>query len=165
MTKNRGATYKLLYGEQEGERLSRIQGQVVRAGTMLQNAIRQMTTDTIQFQGKLKDPTMHRTLKADLITQNLAIELKLGFEFDTKKAAREVEDIKHFARLLSVREQREIRPAICLFQANSVEDMKGFKTDTTGVEMITGRDLCARLDIVYEEVLDLVRTNALAEHD
>ena len=101
---------------------------------------------------------MARRGAADLVSDGLAIELKLGFEFDTKKAAREVEDIQNFARLLSVREQREIKPAICLFQASDSADMKGFKTDTSGVQMMTGRDLCRLLGITYEAVLDLVRS-------
>ena len=155
--KHRGATYKLLYGEEEGEHISRAQSMAVRAGTMLQKAI-QSLAPAAEYQARLSDPSRHRVLRADLVSDGLAIELKLGFEFDTKKAAREVEDIQNFARLLSVREQREIKPAICLFQASDSADMKGFKTDTSGVQMMTGRDLCRLLGITYEAVLDLVRS-------
>lgn len=126
---------------------------------MLQRAIEQLAPHA-QYQAQLKDPSRHRILRADIIVNDLAIELKLGYMFDTKKAAKEVEDIQQFARLLSVREEREIMPSICLFQAESQADMRAFKADTAGVTMMNGVDLCAILGIGYLDVLDLVRASA-----
>lgn len=119
----KGVTYKLLFGEEEGERISKAQALAVKAGTALQNIIRQMSLEKAVYQAKLHDPTKDKILKADIVTQYKAIELKLGFEFDTKKAAKEVEDIQNFSHLMSIREERKIEPVICLFQA---EDIKIF---------------------------------------
>ena len=145
--------------EEECDRISRAQSLAVRAGTVLQKVIKQLAPYA-QYQAQLKDPSRHRILRADIIINDLAIELKLGYMFDTKKAAKEVEDIQQFARLLSVREQREILPAICLFQAESQDDMKAFKADTEGVMMLNGTDLCSLLGIEYRDVLNLVRDSA-----
>lgn len=147
------ATYKLLFGPQEGERISRAHGLVVSAGTALQQIIARKAPHAANYQARLEDPSTNKTYRCDILTPNLATELKLGYEFDTKKAKKEVEDIKEFARLSSVRQGRLISPAICLFQAESKEDIAGFKTDTSGIVMLTGRELCQKFGLDYNDVL------------
>ena len=164
MAIRRGATYRLLYGDIEGDRISRAHGLAVRAGTILQKIIQEMAPQA-QYQSKLKDPAMDRVLRADIVYSGKAIELKLGYEFDTKKAAKEIEDIRQFARLISVREGVLIRPTICLFQAENQDELLGFKADTSAIDLITGHQLCELLSIDYATVLRSVHDEAMRKLD
>lgn len=168
-----GQTFKLLFGEKTGEILSRVQGTVVSAGTHLQNIIKKLCgpRDNLSFQVELEYPNEHRNLKVDiLITDDspMAIELKLGYEFDTKKASKEVEDVTEYAGLASVRYGKEVTPAIAFFNAKNHNQIDiGFKAgDTHDVALLTGPELCNRLNLNYHEVeegLSKYAANARAE--
>ena len=156
---HKGATYELLWGKEEGALMSKRQGIVVKAGLFLQIALKYLCPSA-EYQVKVIDPTTGKTMRADMIFLGWACELKLGFNFDTKKSSKEVEEIKKYANLISSLRHKDIRPAICLFQADGIKDLHEFKTDTSGVRMMTGRELCNEIGIKYQDVLVSIQTAA-----
>ena len=157
----RGETFKLLFGKATGEVLSRVQGTVVSSGSGLQSLIRGAAASVgaaVEFQARVKDPTTGKTHRADILILDanpVAIELKLGYQFDTKKSTQEVLSICEFSHFRSLHDGKRVGAAICLFLASSHEQMgAGFKASLPdGVVLMTGPELCARLGISYETVL------------
>ncbi len=131
-----GLQYRATYGENFGKVLSRLQGTTVSFGTRLQHAVINLS------------PTLKKG-KPDIHGLGLAIELKTGVAFDVKKARAEIEDLVRHAN------DANLNPALCCFLADDIQSIEDeFKTDLTGILLLTGRELCELAKMEFGLVLE-----------
>lgn len=100
-----------------------------------------------------------RKTEVDIVTPDYIIELKYGYEYDTKKAKAEVDT------LLRVKETLEIikTPVIVLWKAKSIKDIIKFKCeDSKNVIILTGQEFCREI-IGDESIYDAVSGVLLEE--
>lgn len=88
------------------------------------------------------------------------VEIKDGDAFDTKKSAGEIASCKDFASKLSayflnIKLDYKVKIKICCFNQDSPEKIiEGFKGQLKKSEVWTGRNLCNKLGISYETIID-----------
>jgi len=82
------------------------------------------------------------------------VELKVGANFDTKKADGEKETLEICCSVLSSKLPFKTNFYLCSFHAESKEEIvSGLKGRFTENEVITGRELCKILNVNYAEVI------------
>lgn len=81
------------------------------------------------------------------------IEMKLGDNFDTKKAQGEVDVLKRYTEKLDKATTYKVSYAVCMFYAKSKSAVVvGFKNKITEKEALTGREFCEIVSIDFEEI-------------
>lgn len=89
------------------------------------------------------------------------IELKDGDAFDTKKSAKEKENLEKFSMLFGVKIPFVTEYYICSFNQNDKEKIKlGFKGVFDLENIMTGKELCEILSINYDEILNIRKKDA-----
>ena len=83
------------------------------------------------------------------------IELKDGHLFDTKKAEKEIENLKKFTELNKNKISYILSEHIVSFNKSDKEDIiKGFKNKISIQEAMTGEEFCNKLKIDYKEIIE-----------
>ena len=83
------------------------------------------------------------------------IELKDGHAFDTKKAAKEIENLHTFISNNGSKIQYRFIGYIVSFNKDNKEEIvDGFKHKITMDEAMTGREFCELLEIDYDEIVE-----------
>lgn len=89
------------------------------------------------------------------------IELKDGDAFDTKKSAKEKENLEKFSMLFGVKIPFVTKYYICSFNPNDKEKIKlGFKGVFDLENIMTGKELCEILSINYDEIINIRKKDA-----
>ncbi|MBZ7977802.1 restriction endonuclease [Campylobacter sp. RM12654] len=89
------------------------------------------------------------------------IELKDGDVFDTKKSAKEKENLEKFAMIFGVKIPFVTEYYICSFNQNDKEKIKlGFKGVFDLENIMTGKELCDILNINYDEIINIRKKDA-----
>lgn len=89
------------------------------------------------------------------------IELKDGDAFDTKKSAKEKENLEKFATIFGAKIPFTTNYFICSFNQDSKEAIKiGFKNVFDYENILTGRELCEILNIDYDEIIEIRKKDA-----
>lgn len=84
----------------------------------------------------------------------LVVELKLGDNFDTKKANGEVNALRRYAAKLNMAIPYRVSYAVCMFTAlNTQAVIAGFKNRITDREALTGKQFCDLLGISFPDIL------------
>lgn len=87
------------------------------------------------------------------------IELKLGDNFDTKKASGEVNSLRKYAKKLDLVVAYRVSYAVCMFNAGDTETViAGFKGRISEKEALTGRQFCELLGISYDDIVFHLRS-------
>ena len=83
------------------------------------------------------------------------IELKDGDAFDTKKSAKEKENLEKFATIFGAKIPFTTDYFICSFNQDSKEAIRiGFKNVFDYENILTGRELCKILNIDYDNIIN-----------
>lgn len=90
------------------------------------------------------------------------VELKDGYEYDTKASAKEIENLKRFADLnRDALAWYQVEWHICGFNAPTTEDVvNGFKRKITAQEAWTGADLCGLLGLDWQAIVQQRQADA-----
>lgn len=89
------------------------------------------------------------------------IELKDGDAFDTKKSQGEKDHLEKFANTFGAKIPFVIEYYICSFNQNDKEAIKiGFKNIFDYENILTGRELCEILNISYDEIIEIRKTDS-----
>ena len=84
------------------------------------------------------------------------IELKDGFEFDTKKISGERQHLEEFANFIAKKIPYCIFIKFCCFNENDKKKIKnGLKGEFEIEEIMTGNEFCDLLNINYKEIIEL----------
>ncbi|MGE5653893.1 MAG: restriction endonuclease [Bacillota bacterium] len=94
------------------------------------------------------------------------VELKDGDNFDTKKSAGEVANLKEFQNHIAAQIQYRTQIYICCFNApNRAKVVEAFKHTITEQMALTGEEFCDRLGIDYEAILEKRSSDQAANMD
>ena len=172
-------SYSLLFGDIKiGKLISATQSATIRMGNQLEKLIMERAkiidentinkffekalTDGIYIIPKniiAKNKRLNFDQKPDMIlvltlkNTCIVIELKLGDNFDTKKAQAEVDNLKKYSEKLDRATTYKIHYAVCMFFAKDKEAVvKGFKNKITIKEVLTGKEFCEIANIDYNEI-------------
>lgn len=89
------------------------------------------------------------------------IELKDGDAFDTKKSAKEKDNLEKFATIFGAKIPFTTDYFICSFNQDNKEAIKiGFKNVFDEENIITGRELCEILNIDYDNIIEVRKQDA-----
>lgn len=82
------------------------------------------------------------------------VELKDGYDFDTKKAKGETKNLRKFARLNAKLLPCKPSVHVCSFNKNDRKTIvTGFKNKISILEAMTGREFCDWLEIDYDKIV------------
>lgn len=172
--------YTRLFGHSElGNLLSRVQGTVISAGTELERLLLQKSQPIEHFDQFIRSLDDHRegvfvaskkqvkeseviqsVAEPDLLAFNLrerichVIEVKDGDTFDTKKVAGERANLQQFINDAARHMPFAFMLHVCGFNVRTREELyEGLKRRFPVEELLTGAELCALLQIDYDEII------------
>ena len=181
-------SYTLLFGdEQIGSLISAVHATSIRMGTELEHLITELaqTIDSSNLEAffnktllpgvyvlpkkTMRDKRLRFDQQPDIIVVNVTqnsckiIEIKLGNQFDTKKSAGEVENLKRYADKLNRATTYRVSYAICMWNAKTkAEVVIGFKNTISPAEALTGAEFCQMVGIAYGAINDRIAQNQAA---
>ena len=89
------------------------------------------------------------------------IELKLGMNFDTKKAQGEVESLSEIKNMLGTLMSFTVKDYVCSFMAKTHDEIvTGFKGRIDVKQAMTGQEFCELLRLNYDEILNRFKNDA-----
>lgn len=168
--KGTGVSYGNILGSIElGEVISTVHRTTINDGYALETVIKDLIPKKVNadIRVKIKDHATGKDVIADLVCLDgkpIAVEIKNGKEFDTKKSDAEWERVKTFAALYSQQVNTKVEPKVCLFPCNTrAEVVKGFKGVIKPGNAMTGKTLCKRLGVSHAKVIKIMQKGATAK--
>jgi hypothetical protein len=184
-------SYTLLFGdEQIGSLISAVHATAIRMGTELEHLVTELaqTIDNSNLDAffnktlkpgvyvipkkTMKDKRLRFDQQPDVIVVNVTqnsckvIEIKLGDQFDTKKSAGEVENLKLYADKLNRATNYRVSYAICMWYAkDKAAVITGFKGTISPAEALTGAEFCQMVGISYKDINARIAQNQKANRD
>ncbi len=183
-----GGYARLFDNEALGELMSKVQGTVISAGSELERLITERVETIDDLDAFLRKDIMSdgvllaekKKIKkcTELDSQGSEpdfmifkrreghqrchiVELKDGHVFDTKKVDSEREALHGFAKRNAGRLPYRVSTHFCAFNQDDPEVIwKGFKQRIDIKEAMTGREFCDLLEINYDEIVEVRKTDA-----
>lgn len=179
--------YSRVFGNSElGNLISRIHATKISFGTELEkhiwNHVQKIDDLDLFLKERKYSPGVHVANKSKVKKSHLAkdkyepdflvfkitdterhcylLEVKDGDQFDTKKSLGEKKHLEDFRNHISRQIEFPVSIGICCFHTTRKEDIiSGFKKKISEDEALTGIELCRLLEIDYDKIIDLEKTD------